>query len=121
MTCEYDADEDSDDEDASDYGSDDADDEARNRRANQGRNKRCTERLVEYWEVEGKMVCERHMKVMVDEDRMTSVDGDSSSRAGSLRREERKAKMKSREETTRAMKRVTRFIDIAGLGAMGLQ
>ena len=44
--------------------------------------KRCQTRLDEYWEVEGKMLCERHMKIITGVQRM------------------------------RAERRVTRFIDL---------
>lgn len=53
----------------------------------------CKERLEEYWEVEGRMLCERH------------------SRASRL--EEEEANDGGRALTTRAMKRTTRYIDLA--------
>ena len=80
----------SEDEDDSDY-SDDDDTDLRRRlgvrkpKARHGR--RCTTRLEEYWEVEGRMLCERHMHRVI----------------GNASRMER------------AQRRVTRFIDIAGL------
>ncbi|KAF8891274.1 hypothetical protein BD779DRAFT_1514257 [Infundibulicybe gibba] len=52
----------------------------------------CHERLEEYWEVDGRMLCERHSRA--DEEDLGS----------------------GREESTRAMKRKTRFIDLAGAG-----
>ncbi|KAJ7219414.1 hypothetical protein GGX14DRAFT_356013 [Mycena pura] len=53
----------------------------------------CKERLEEYWEVDGRMLCERH------------------SRASRL--EEEEANDGGRAPTTRAMKRTTRYIDLA--------
>ncbi|KAI0062324.1 hypothetical protein BV25DRAFT_1916232 [Artomyces pyxidatus] len=96
LTCEYE-------EDSS--SSDDDDDEEENERRGKvrrapGRGRRCTERLAEYWEVEGRMLCERHMHRAVESERMGRVGGGRESRA---------------------MKRVTRFIDLAGLGGSGLR
>ena len=54
--------------------------------------KRCDERLVDYWEVEGRMLCERHMRRVVEQDMMNVGLDDA-----------------------RAMRRKTQFIDIAGL------
>ena len=51
----------------------------------------CTERLVEYYELDGRMLCEAHMRRM----RERGEDED--------------------DADARAMKRVTRFIDIAAL------
>jgi hypothetical protein len=59
---------------------------------------RCDERLVDYWEIEGRMLCERHMRRVVERDMMgvgldrIEISSDS-----------------------RAMRRKTQFIDIAGL------
>ncbi|KAF8163608.1 hypothetical protein B0H34DRAFT_795296 [Crassisporium funariophilum] len=58
----------------------------------------CRERLNEYWEVDGRMLCERHG---LSASRGSDEEGD----------EERYAK-------SRAMKRVTRFIDLAGAGGI---
>ena len=63
----------------------------------EGSGKRCDERLVDYWEIEGRMLCDRHVRV-VEQDLM-GVELDDS-RIGT---------------DSRAMKRKTRFIDIAGL------
>ncbi|THH30352.1 hypothetical protein EUX98_g3816 [Antrodiella citrinella] len=52
---------------------------------------RCSEKLVEYWEVEGKMLCEKHANAMAEDD-----DDDPN---------------------VRATRRVTRFIDLAGMGS----
>ncbi|KAI0318934.1 hypothetical protein OF83DRAFT_1113004 [Amylostereum chailletii] len=51
------------------------------------RGKRCTARLEEYWEVDGKMLCERHMK----------------------------KEMEHHARDERALRRVTRFIDLSEL------
>ncbi|KZV62165.1 hypothetical protein PENSPDRAFT_670535 [Peniophora sp. CONT] len=86
LTCEF-VDEDAE-EDDSDYSEDDDTDLRRRLGVRKARTKhRCTTRLDEYWEVEGRMLCERHMhRVMGNASRMA-----------------------------RAQRRVTRFIDIAGL------
>jgi hypothetical protein len=62
-----------------------------------GRNgKRCDERLVDYWEIEGRMLCDRHVR-MVEQDLMGIGLDDG------------------RVSTDpKAMKRKTQFIDIAG-------
>jgi len=62
---------------------------------------RCDERLVDYWEVEGRMLCERHMRWVVERDMM----GVGLDRIGT-------------SSDSRAMKRKTRFIDLAGLRAL---
>ena len=62
-----------------------------------GYGKRCDERLVDYWEVEGRMLCERHMRE-VERDLM-GVELDEIGTSSD----------------SRAMKRKTQFIDIAGL------
>ncbi|KAI0780658.1 hypothetical protein BD413DRAFT_462349 [Trametes elegans] len=58
----------------------------------------CTERLVEYYELDGRMLCERHVQRALDD----GEDEDALGAAG--------------DRTTVALKRVTRFIDIAALG-----
>jgi hypothetical protein len=58
----------------------------------------CAERLVDYWEVDGRMLCERHAR------RAGSSDGED----GGAR-------------TLRATKRTTRFIDLAQLGGSDLR
>jgi len=58
----------------------------------------CRERLVEYWEVDGMMLCERH----ANKEMNAAADLDESP-----------------TPSTRAMKRVTRFIDLAGRGGAG--
>jgi len=63
-----------------------------------GTGRRCDERLVDYWEVEGRMLCERHMRRVVEQD-MMGVGLDDV----------------GRKADARAMRRKTRFIDIAGL------
>lgn len=62
-----------------------------------GTGKRCDERLVDYWEVEGSMLCERHMRRVVDQDMVNELEDIG------------------RKADARAMRRKTRFIDIAGL------
>lgn len=59
---------------------------------------RCDERLVDYWEVDGRMFCERHMQRVVERD-MMGVELDDVRTSSDAR----------------AMKRKTRFIDLAGL------
>lgn len=62
----------------------------------------CAERLREYWEVDGQMLCERHANGASLGDDHEDED------------EERWV------ETSRAMKRVTRFIDLAGAGGLDI-
>lgn len=59
----------------------------------------CTERLEEYYEVDGRMLCERHAFMGHSEDDEDEDD----------------------ERERRAMKRTTRFIDLAQLGGSGLR
>ena len=64
----------------------------------------CTERLVEYYELDGRMLCERHVQKAMrerDEEDEDAFD-DGFGVAGN--------------RNTMAMKRVTRFIDLAALG-----
>jgi len=63
-----------------------------------GTGRRCDELLVDYWEVEGRMLCERHMRRVVEQDMMDVGLDDVRGNADA-----------------RAMRRKTRFIDIAGL------
>lgn len=63
-----------------------------------GSGRRCDERLVDYWEVEGRMLCERHMRRVVEQDMMDDGLDDV-----------------GRMADARAMRRKTQFIDIAGL------
>jgi hypothetical protein len=65
-----------------------------------GYGERCEEGLVDYWEVEGRMLCERHMRQVTEQDMMDSDVGMDEIRTNA---------------DLRAMKRKTRFIDIAGL------
>ncbi|KAK7020500.1 hypothetical protein R3P38DRAFT_2969828 [Favolaschia claudopus] len=63
----------------------------------------CKERLDEYWEIDGRMLCERHSRATrLAEEEMDDDDG--STWSGSDRRS---------QKNTRAMKRVTRYIDLA--------
>ncbi|OSD08581.1 hypothetical protein PYCCODRAFT_1441435 [Trametes coccinea BRFM310] len=62
----------------------------------------CTERLVEYYELDGRMLCERHVQKAMDERDDEDGDEDAFGLAG--------------DRTTVALKRVTRFIDLAALG-----
>lgn len=55
--------------------------------------------MDEYWEVDGRMLCERH--------------AGSGSRGGS---DEEGSQERRNGKSTRAMKRVTRYIDLAGAG-----
>lgn len=66
-----------------------------------GYGKRCDERLVDYWEIEGRMFCERHMRQVAEQD-MMNVGLDEHGTTSDAR----------------AMKRKTRFIDIAGLSVV---
>lgn len=59
-------------------------------------NPKCQERLEEYWEVDGRMLCERHAHAS----RMGDEDEDEEQWV----------------QSSRALKRVTRFIDLAGAG-----
>lgn len=64
---------------------------------------RCSEKLVEYWELDGRMLCERHAP--------------TPSRAGTV---EGGFYHDNRAQTAKAMKRVTRFIDLPnGIGGVG--
>ncbi|KAI9510218.1 hypothetical protein F5148DRAFT_613795 [Russula earlei] len=63
--------------------------------------KRCEERLVDYWEVEGRMLCERHMRRVAEQEDMLGIGLD-----------EIGTKF---EPSSKATKRRTRFIDIAEL------
>ncbi|CDO73551.1 hypothetical protein BN946_scf185014.g21 [Trametes cinnabarina] len=62
----------------------------------------CTERLAEYYELDGRMLCERHVQKAIDERDDEDEDEDAFGQAG--------------DRTTVALKRVTRFIDLAALG-----
>ncbi|PIL24239.1 hypothetical protein GSI_13992 [Ganoderma sinense ZZ0214-1] len=66
----------------------------------------CTERLVEYYELDGRMLCEQHVQKAIlnrDEDDDDDAFGDDVFGAAGNR-------------NTMAMKRVTRFIDLDALG-----
>ena len=88
---------------------------------------RCDERLVDYWEVEGRMLCDRHMRrvaeqeqdlmmggmgvdvdVDVDVDVGVGVEPGLDDRIGI-------GKSSEPSSSSRAMKRKTRFIDLAEL------
>jgi len=62
--------------------------------------RKCGDRLDEYWEVEGRMVCERHMKLLVFGRGEDEQDEDEDV---------------GYKQDARAMKRTTRFIDLAQL------
>lgn len=68
---------------------------------------RCAERLVEYYEVDGRMLCERHAQGVAGVD-----DGEE---------DEEDEDGEARDSIARAMKRVTRFIDLAALGGSELR
>ncbi|GBE82123.1 hypothetical protein SCP_0405030 [Sparassis crispa] len=70
---------------------------------------RCTERLVEYYEVDGRMLCERHAQRVMKEGDEGEGEGDED------------LGVEARDSTARAMKRVTRFIDLASLGESELR
>ncbi|KAF9791211.1 hypothetical protein BJ322DRAFT_1118878 [Thelephora terrestris] len=70
---------------------------------------RCTLPLDEYYEADGKMFCERHASIAEQVALHEDSDQDSDEDGAVLRQETPKL-------TTMAMKRTTRFIDIAGLG-----
>lgn len=53
---------------------------------------RCSEKLAEYYEVDGRMLCEKHAFARIEDDYEDDL-------------------------TTRATKRTTRFIDLAGMGS----
>jgi LIM domain len=72
---------------------------------------RCTERLEEYWEVDGRMLCEMHMQMEED----VVIRGGKDLVDDMLM--ELGVKPENLRNSIRAMKRVTRFIDIAGLGS----
>ncbi|KAJ7271918.1 hypothetical protein B0H12DRAFT_1228790 [Mycena haematopus] len=63
----------------------------------------CKERLDEYWEVDGRMLCERHSRAS----RLAEEEADED--AASIR-------SGPKRKNTRAMKRVTRYIDLANPG-----
>lgn len=69
---------------------------------------RCTSRLDEYYEVDGKMFCERHADVAEQAALHEDSDDDEDSTA---------PRQETPKVTSIAMKRRTRFIDIASLGA----
>ncbi|KAJ3492091.1 hypothetical protein NLI96_g217 [Meripilus lineatus] len=66
---------------------------------------RCTERLEEYWEVDGRMLCDRHAQRVM--------------REGDGGEEEDEFREREREGGARAKKRTTRFIDLAAMNANG--
>lgn len=63
---------------------------------------RCREQLKEYYEVDGQMLCERHANIATRSD---DEDTDKFSSSGSRRNAPKRS-------NTRAMKRVTQFIDL---------
>lgn len=62
---------------------------------------RCTERLAEYWEVDGRMLCDRHAQHVMRETGEDEEDEED----------------REKEISARAKKRVTRFIDLAAMNA----
>ncbi|KAH9966614.1 hypothetical protein BC827DRAFT_1264570 [Russula dissimulans] len=83
-----------------------------------GKLARCDERLVDYWEVEGRMLCDRHLRRVAEQEQDLmlgmGVDVDVDVRVGSGL-DGRIGIGKSSEPSSRAMKRKTRFIDLAEL------
>lgn len=83
---------------------------------------RCKARLdAEYWEVEGKMLCERHAMVAYGIAGSVSSGRENGSRRGGASddgwREEEERRERERERKKKEMKnmkRVTRFIDLKG-------
>jgi hypothetical protein len=63
---------------------------------------RCTERLVEYWEVDGRMLCERHA-------------------SGSGRGIADDVFHRNNGQTAKAKKRITRFIDLTNVDGSDLR
>lgn len=66
----------------------------------------CTERLVDYWELDGRMLCKRHVQQAVQESAEENDELDG---------------LPDLTLDARAMKRTTRFIDLAGFGGSELQ
>jgi PDZ and LIM domain protein 5/6/7 len=66
---------------------------------------KCKERLDDYWEVDGRMLCERHANAAMRAD-------------GAGTGEEPQGDQEQDRSRKRAMKRTTRFIDLAGGGAL---
>lgn len=62
---------------------------------------RCTERLAVYWEVDGRMLCDRHAQHVMRETGEDEEDEED----------------REKEISARAKKRVTRFIDLAAMNA----
>ncbi|KAF9265520.1 hypothetical protein L218DRAFT_143946 [Marasmius fiardii PR-910] len=99
---------------------------------------RCTEKLdKEYWEVDGKMVCERHAQMQFRQSRVLGTSGSRKSRAWGLSiygkdgvydgvdddADDKSNYDDSEEfdedsEAWKAMKRTTRFIDLGMLGQL---
>lgn len=69
----------------------------------------CTTRLDEYYEADGRMFCERHATI-AEQAALHEDSSQGDDEAGAVLRQE------TPKMTTIAMKRITRFIDIAGLG-----
>ena len=69
---------------------------------------RCAEKLVDYWEVDGRMFCERHAQ-SIERGEDEDVDGGGEYLVPHL------AEIK-RDSLGRVTKRRTQFIDLAGLG-----
>lgn len=75
---------------------------------------RCTERLVEYWEVDGRMLCERHANT--GEGNSGDEDDDEDVPLGMIRRPGQGGDAAG---ALKATKRVTRFIDLTSGGLLG--
>ena len=67
----------------------------------------CRERLSEYWEVEGRMLCERHAVLLYARNEGRGASGGDEGE----NEDEDEARWQKRK---RGLKRVTRFIDLAG-------
>ncbi|PPQ91414.1 LOW QUALITY PROTEIN: hypothetical protein CVT25_014302 [Psilocybe cyanescens] len=77
----------------------------------------CRVRLDEYWEVDGRMLCERHAAAA---GRSGGMSGSGSEGEGEGAGREGEREEWERRRDLRAMKRVTRFIDLAGGDGLGL-
>ncbi len=71
---------------------------------------RCNEQLEEYWEVDGKMFCERHGR-RVEEGHLRARDSSAISEDNHGNRMGIDADLDDRD-SVRALKRTTRFIDL---------
>lgn len=83
----------------------------------EGGKRRCTERLEEYWEVDGLMLCERHANLRMEMDIMApDEDMDDIGKAGLFKDLMSGLRMADRDRDSdpdvRAMRRRTQFIEL---------